>query len=669
MALPESIEAVAVTVGPVLGNDGEPRLGFVEVEASDHATHVPTGTVLAAGPDRYDLDEDGQALVTVAASDADGVDRTRTYTFRVHLVDTKGIPVAEPIERTVTLPAATPEVALELTEPVEAGTELVAVPFVVSVAGLTGPVTAGDLAEALTPELPAPGAVDSVAGLTGDVEAASLAAAVAEDVETALDLASRYLTTVTAGDLTATDDALTAAVNWPLPPSLARLASVPRRRDLIGWDDFDRPDTTSTLGTSSCGQVWHDSSSFRVHRGSAVKVAGGSTRHTCAHFNPGRRNIRAGVWVNTPASGDFDCGFVLRSPSSGTNRMLFVAACHSTSTVRLFGRTPTADNQLASETVAFELGRRYLFEVEDLDDTIRFLVDGVAVLTYTLDDVDTYITVGETNYTEAGYYAAWFDIGLTAHHSRDNSTRFDGFHWRALSSRTVTFSRTIAHRATVAGMPENSLQSLAALPRDIYAIEVDARQTSDGEWVCMHDTTVDRTTSGTGAVADLTAAEVTRLVLDGGGGLVPHLSEVLAAAADLGITEVWVDHAGGSATQLADYLEASAIAARIVVFVDSVSTATAVRAAWPGARIAIGQVTAANVDTVVAGATSVGGVEALLLAPGDAQFLSNIAAVPVILAGGFQAGASVTNLSDTLVAAAAAGVTTVLNDYAHMINS
>lgn len=651
MALPESIEAVAVTVGPVLGNDGEPRLGFVEVEASDHAAHVPTGTVLAAGPDRYDLDEDGQALVTVAASDADGVDRTRTYTFRVHLVDTKGIPVAEPIERTVTLPAATAEVALELTEAVEAGTELVAVPFVVSVAGLTGPVTAGDLAEALTPELPAPGAVDSVAGLTGDVDAEDLAGQIAG-----------YLPEADPQF----DEVQVATLKIPQRGAVTR-----HRAGLTGWDDFDRATTTSTLGISSCGQLWHDSSTFRINRGAVEKVAAGSVRHTACHYNPRRRNIRIGVWLNTPLSGDFDAGIVLRSPSAGNNRFLFVTACQSTSTVKLFGRTPSADNTLAQETVAFTLGRRYLLEVQDLDDTITVYVDGTLVLTYTLDDVDTFYTSGETPYTESYYYAYWYDVGITAHHSRDNFTRFEGFHWAALGSKRLNMITDIAHRAATAGMAENSLRSMAALPPDVKAVEIDVRRSSDGGWVLMHDETVDRTTNGTGAVSSLTTAELTALVIDNAGGMVPTLAEALDAAYMYGIEEVWVDWGAGSVADLVSILSAHAlgVAGRIVCFLSSVAEASQFRTAWPDARIAIGSVTAANVADVVSGATALGGVECLLLAPGDSAFWDNYAAIATILAGGFAAGTSTTNNSDVMAAAYDAGVTVMLNDYAHMINA
>ncbi len=430
----------------------------------------------------------------------------------------------------------------------------------------------------------------------------------------------------------------------------------PPPEDRIGWDSFDRANTTTTLGTSSCGQVWHDSSSFRVYGGMAQRVAGIGTRGTAAHYNPARRNIRVGVHLNTPASGDFDAGIIIRSKDNVSNDLIFVTACDSTSTVKVVARTPSADTTVETATVAFDLGKRYFFEVQDLDNVITVYVDGTLVLTHTLS---------AGNQT---YYANWYDVGITAHNSRDNFTRFEGLHWRNLRSRTLTMPVTLAHRSTLAGMPENSIRALASVPGDVFGVECDARQTSDGTWVVMHDTTVDRTTDGSGTVSAMTAAQVADLTLDGGGGPVPTLTEWLDAAYRFGFSELWVDYGGGTISSLTALLSAHAAASRIVVFVSSVAEATSVRSAWAGARIAIGSVTAANVATVVSGAQGVGGVETLLISPSDANFLTNVSAVSSILSGGFAAGASVTNLSGTLVSALGAGVTVMLNDYAHMIN-
>jgi glycerophosphoryl diester phosphodiesterase len=60
-------------------------------------------------------------------------------------------------------------------------------------------------------------------------------------------------------------------------------------------------------------------------------------------------------------------------------------------------------------------------------------------------------------------------------------------------------------------------------------IEIDAQLTKDGHLILMHDSTVDRTTNGTGKVADLTFAEIRQLDA-GSGERVPTLEEALALA-------------------------------------------------------------------------------------------------------------------------------------------
>ncbi|MEG3082073.1 glycerophosphodiester phosphodiesterase family protein [Sphingomonas sp. PB2P12] len=90
--------------------------------------------------------------------------------------------------------------------------------------------------------------------------------------------------------------------------------------------------------------------------------------------------------------------------------------------------------------------------------------------------------------------------------------------------------------------PENSLIGLdhcVAMRIDI--METDVRRTRDGYLVMIHDATVDRTTTGTGAVDHLTLAEIKSLRLrdnegEKGAGLtdqqVPTLDEILAHAGD-----------------------------------------------------------------------------------------------------------------------------------------
>ena len=71
----------------------------------------------------------------------------------------------------------------------------------------------------------------------------------------------------------------------------------------------------------------------------------------------------------------------------------------------------------------------------------------------------------------------------------------------------------IAHRGGAGLYPENTLYAFRRAVEDwaVDAIELDVHATADGHCVVIHDPTVDRTTEGTGRVADLTLAELRRL--------------------------------------------------------------------------------------------------------------------------------------------------------------
>ena len=93
----------------------------------------------------------------------------------------------------------------------------------------------------------------------------------------------------------------------------------------------------------------------------------------------------------------------------------------------------------------------------------------------------------------------------------------------------------VGHRGAAGLEPENTLAGFArAVALAVDAVELDV-QMVEGELVVIHDDTVDRTTDGTGAVADRTLAELRRLDA-GDGQAIPLLTEVLAAVpSDVGI--------------------------------------------------------------------------------------------------------------------------------------
>ncbi|MFJ8331911.1 glycerophosphodiester phosphodiesterase [Streptomyces sp. NPDC094437] len=88
---------------------------------------------------------------------------------------------------------------------------------------------------------------------------------------------------------------------------------------------------------------------------------------------------------------------------------------------------------------------------------------------------------------------------------------------------------TIGHRGVMGVEPENTLRSfVAAQHAGLDAIELDLHLSKDGALVVMHDTDVDRTTDGTGAIAEKTLAEL-RALDAGRGERVPVFEEVLDA--------------------------------------------------------------------------------------------------------------------------------------------
>jgi len=70
----------------------------------------------------------------------------------------------------------------------------------------------------------------------------------------------------------------------------------------------------------------------------------------------------------------------------------------------------------------------------------------------------------------------------------------------------------MAHRGASGTFPENTLSAFrAAIDAKADMCELDVQLTRDGALVVIHDDTVDRTTDGTGEVAELTLAEIKRL--------------------------------------------------------------------------------------------------------------------------------------------------------------
>jgi glycerophosphoryl diester phosphodiesterase len=100
--------------------------------------------------------------------------------------------------------------------------------------------------------------------------------------------------------------------------------------------------------------------------------------------------------------------------------------------------------------------------------------------------------------------------------------------------------KVIGHRGAAAYAPENTLEGIReAARRGARWVEFDAKLTGDGVVILMHDDTLDRTTSGRGAVSRTSYDEIGRLDAgawfgaDWRGARVPRLADALALLVEL----------------------------------------------------------------------------------------------------------------------------------------
>lgn len=93
----------------------------------------------------------------------------------------------------------------------------------------------------------------------------------------------------------------------------------------------------------------------------------------------------------------------------------------------------------------------------------------------------------------------------------------------------------IAHRADWRGAPENSIQAIEnSIRMGVDMVEIDIQRTADGQFVLMHDPTLDRMSTGKGRIADYTLDQIRQFRLRSGNAVktrraIPTLEEALMA--------------------------------------------------------------------------------------------------------------------------------------------
>src|SRR5688572_2239221 len=170
------------------------------------------------------------------------------------------------------------------------------------------------------------------------------------------------------------------------------------------------------------------------------------------------------------------------------------------------------------------------------------------------------------------------------------------------SGRTIV----AAHRGGPSSrFPENAISTFENTLRQVPAVlEIDIARTRDGVLVLMHDETVDRTTTGTGRVSDLTLSQLRTLRLKNRDGLaldvrVPTLREALDWSAGRTVFELDVNDDVSFADVIAEVRAADALD-RVIVITYSDAAAVRVHELEPAIMMSVSIDAAADLVALVA---------------------------------------------------------------------
>lgn len=230
--------------------------------------------------------------------------------------------------------------------------------------------------------------------------------------------------------------------------------------------------------------------------------------------------------------------------------------------------------------------------------------------------------------------------------------------------------RVVGHRGLFKHAPEVTLAGFNACVDLRIDIELDVRRTRDGLLVCLHDETVDRTTDGTGKVANLSLREVQ--ALDAGkkfdpafaGERVPTLEEVFAlirdrkAASLLVAVDLKVPDTEADCVRLARKYGVLRQLVFIGLAIESPAVREKLREASPDAACAVLCPTADKLDAAVGDATAAW-VYVRFLPTADEVRRVHDAGKKVFLVGPLVAGHEPENWAK----GRAAGVDAILTDY------
>ena len=147
----------------------------------------------------------------------------------------------------------------------------------------------------------------------------------------------------------------------------------------------------------------------------------------------------------------------------------------------------------------------------------------------------------------------------------------------------------VAHRGEHVRHQENTLEAIeGAIQAGADLVEMDVRRSSDGQYLLMHDATVDRMTDGKGRVSEKTWAELSALRVAGkaltniASSRIPRLQEALEACR--GRIQVYLDFKAGDPADVVRILKQAGMESKVWVY-DHPGGAVRWRKVLPGVRM------------------------------------------------------------------------------------
>lgn len=182
----------------------------------------------------------------------------------------------------------------------------------------------------------------------------------------------------------------------------------------------------------------------------------------------------------------------------------------------LFGCTKEDTPNQSALKISFTVNQDVL-----VGETIQFNNTSTGSIDAVVWDFGDGTTSTEKNvshtYTKLGNYAV--NLTITANAKQQTDSKLIVVSLSSDISNRLTLKEKLnglgnkmmvcAHRATEIDLPENSLSGIQkAIDNGIGMVEIDVRETKEGELVLMHDATINRTTTGTGNVSSYTLQEI-----------------------------------------------------------------------------------------------------------------------------------------------------------------